>query len=218
MHAALLSFCAFLSPLLLLSSLFFPLLSLFYISISFILSALRRLEHSFSLLPRSIARRGRGDAATPCPSIPLTTCRQGVSTLIKIILWSHCQTAVTVARRCSWLATATIRLYVVLIIPGGSRELRTTRDTLSKPLDINFKHVVRTLLNTPKHFDLFRNLFFSSQFSSWLEFTNAAPFLSLSRAFVLRGDITWAPIDNMNINGQLAVFFFFISTGMCRSG
>lgn len=39
------------------------------------LSTLRRLRHSFSVLSRSIARRGRGDAATPCPSIPLQLAR-----------------------------------------------------------------------------------------------------------------------------------------------
>lgn len=75
------------------------------------------LRHSFSLLSRSIARRGRGDAATPCPFIPLRLAISGGLNLDQNILWSHCrrerETAVTVARR---LQLARHRRYSLILL------------------------------------------------------------------------------------------------------
>ena len=89
----------------------------FSLSLSLSLSALHRLRYSFSLFSRSIARRGRGDAATPCPSIPLRLAIRGSQPWSKYFVISLPDShTIMVVRRCNWLGTAAIRLYILLII------------------------------------------------------------------------------------------------------
>lgn len=70
-------FCLFPFPCLAIFSLFLSYSLCIFPSLPLSPSVLRRLWHFFSLLSRSIARRGRGDAATPCPSIPLRLAARG---------------------------------------------------------------------------------------------------------------------------------------------
>lgn len=178
----------------------------FYSSLSLSLSALCRLRHSFSLISRSIARRGRGDAATPCPSIPLRLATRGSQPWSKYFVISlpdsrsNGRTTLQLARH--------RRYSLILLIISPARTPNITRRwapivTLSKPLMFHPWPGI-----TQK---LYRFRFFSPK----LGFAISSRSQVSSLDSFLKSDITPARIDDTNINippPSPIWFLFFITT------
>jgi len=205
-HATLPSF-SISSSLSLFLSLYASLSFLFSLSLSSSVCTASPLRYSFSLLSRSIACRGRGDAATPCPSIPLRLAIRGSQPWSKYFVISLPERDSRNGRT-TVAAGSTPPLFAYIIDYLDDSYGINTRRHRSADLDAFELNIIlsmdrRTLCAIP-------DTFIASGFFGFLLRLNftIVGFRTISLVS-FKGNIMWTRINSVNINSQLIVFFIF---------
>jgi len=148
---------------------------------------------TLSLFSRSIARRGRGDAATPCPSIPLRLATRGSQPWSKyfvISLPDNCNGRTTL--QLAWHR----RYSLILLIISAAWISRDDRRRLWR-----FRSrwcFIRVKVAITQHQKLYHFRFLLLR----LRFYGLVTFLGFIDGLILNGDVTLARIDGTNINSS----------------
>lgn len=186
--------------------LFMHLCRFYSLSLSSSVCTASPLRYSFSLLSRSIACRGRGDAATPCPSIPLRLAIRGSQPWSKYFVISLPERDSRNGRT-TVAAGSTPPLFAYIIDYLDDSYGINTRRHRSADLDAFELNIIlsmdrRTLCAIP-------DTFIASGFFGFLLRLNftIVGFRTISLVS-FKGNIMWTRINSVNINSQLIVFFY----------